>query len=618
MAIPPYVSLRNVMVTFGGNPVFDGLELNICPGERYSLVGRNGCGKSTLMKLIAGQIELDRGERYVQPGITIGYLPQQIEPEENQTVYDFVLEGFETDEDGPQHYLVDQMLHPLQLEGQWVMSQLSGGQQRRAALARSLFLKPDVLLLDEPTNHLDISAIEWLERYLNQFEGALLCISHDRAFLANISNRIVWMDRGQLRAHSKGYSDFERWSEEWLEHEAARLAKLGRKIEGENDWMHGGISARRKRNMRRVAELRAMREKLKREKSSLARATGSVALAPLTGSMTSRLIAEFFNVNYAIDGKPILNNFTGRFLRGDKVGILGKNGSGKSTFLKLVIGQLQAQSGRIRRGAHLEVSYFDQNRDTLDPDDTPWTTMCPEGGDTVKVGDRYRHVVAYLKDFLFTPDEVKSKVGLLSGGQANRLLLAKVLADPGNVLVLDEPTNDLDMDTLDMLQEVLADYKGTLFIVSHDRDFIDRIVTRTVVFEGDGVVEDYIGGYYDYLAQRKANPKTETAVATASAHRKSTETETVNTAPLPAKPRTKLSYKHQRALETMPALIESLSADIAAREAILTDADLYLTHPERFHKVTSEIEALKQKRAEAEEAWLEAEMEREAIENKAV
>lgn len=605
----PLFTLRDAMVRFGGEDVlFSDISFSIHAGDRFCLVGRNGCGKSTLFRLIVGEREPDAGDRFIRQGAQIGYLPQQMAGDDQQSIYDFVLHGLAAEERGEhQRYRVDQLLEPFDLDGALDMATLSGGQKRRAHLARALIAEPDILLLDEPTNHLDIGAIKWLETFLGQYRGGVITISHDRAFLRSISNATLWLDQGHIRVNGKGYDAYDAWSEKIMEEEEARLQKMGRKLAEEEHWRQRGVTARRKRNMRRMGELQALRERLKRERSRLTHASGSVQLPPLKGAEASKLVVELEQVKKSFDGRTIIRPFTTRVLRGDKIGIIGRNGTGKSTLLRLMLGQLEADGGEIRRGAKLRFAYFDQNRDQLDPKKTLWETLCPDGGDTIFVGERPRHVVAYLKDFLFDSKQAKAPAGALSGGEANRLLLAKILSQPSDVLVLDEPTNDLDVDTLDMLQEMLSDYEGTVILVSHDRDFMERTVSRIIACEGEGIVQEYVGGYEDYLVQsadfrrkRETEKVQQTAVKQASS-------------PSPPKAETKklaqkLSYKQQRALELLPTTIAELEAKIARLEEKLADPSFYMRQPEAFADATAQLEETRQRLEQAEEEWLEAAM----------
>lgn len=608
----PLFFLKDIFVTFGGTPLFSDISLQIMEGDRVCLVGRNGSGKSTLMKVVQGIQELDGGERFTRPGVRIGYLPQNVIPIHGQKLQDFVLEGLPEEERTDENrYRADMVLSPLGLKPDKYMETLSGGKLRRAGLAQALVADPDILLLDEPTNHLDLNAIEWLEGYLQrEFKGGLVCISHDRTFLTNISNKTFWLDRGQLRVNQKGYQDFERWSEEVMNDEEKRLERLGKKLEVENQWLAFGVTARRKRNQRRLGELFALRSKLKEERTGNAGLTSTIKLAPLTPELGSKMVLEMDGVCKTLDQRPppkkVLHNFSTRILRKERIGVIGRNGAGKSTFLKLIVGQLEPDTGRIRRGKNLEITYFDQRREELKPNDTLWETLCPQGGDSVWVNGAQRHVVSYLKDFLFDAKQVKSPVGTLSGGECNRLLLAKKLANPGNLLILDEPTNDLDMDSLDVLQDVLSDYEGTLIIVSHDRDFLDRLVERTLVFEGEGVVEAYIGGYSDYLAQKKESAKTEKAKKTPAQAKVETMAE--------KKPPAKLSYKFQRELELLPGQIDTLMGEIDLLEASMADSSFYARDPEGFQKASNGLAEKKRQLHEAEERWLELEEMRLSLE----
>lgn len=601
----PLLTIREAAVRFGGDALFEDVSFSIFAGDRHCLVGRNGSGKSTLFSLITGDREADSGERFLQQGAVIGYLPQKMDDEAGQSVYDYVLSGLPQSERAEYAlYRVDQVLEPLDIGGDAQMAALSGGQKRRAALARALIAEPDILLLDEPTNHLDIAAIDWLEGYLRQFRGGVVVISHDRAFLSQCSNRTLWIDRGTLRVNGSGYADFDAWSEQVMEEEEARLQKLGRKLAEEEHWRERGVTARRKRNVRRMGELRALREKIKRERSRFVQAGSSVQLPPLKDSESSKLVAELDSVAKAYDGNAIINGFTTRILRGDKIGIIGKNGTGKSTLLKMIVGALEPDSGHIQRGKNLRVAYFDQNREQLNPKKTLWETMCPDGGDSVMVGDKSRHVVAYLKDFLFDSKQVHSPTNVLSGGEANRLLLARILAQPSDVLVLDEPTNDLDMDTLDMLQEMIADYHGTVILVSHDRDFLDRTVSRTIACEGEGIVMEYAGGYQDYVAQSaewRASRRQPVAPSAKPAAEPTAEKPK-------AKQQTKLSYKQQRAYELLPERIAELEQQIAALESEMADSGLYSRNPARFQAASAELEHAREALSAAEEEWLEVAM----------
>jgi ATP-binding cassette subfamily F protein uup len=573
------------------------------------------------MKLIVGDLEPDSGERFVHPSARIGYLPQKVLFEPDQTVYDYVLQGLDRQLYGedPRH-IADKMFSNLDVEGDQPMVELSGGQLRRAALARALIEEPDILLLDEPTNHLDIGAIEWLERYIKKSRCGVICISHDRAFLTSISTRTFWLDRGEIRVNGEGYSDFERWSMAYYEAEARRLEKMSKSLDRENEWLHGGgVTARRKRNVHRLGKLHSLRDRLKREKHGFKRATGIVSLPELSPEKRTKLIIEMEEVSKSFGTRKILYNFTTRMMQGERIGIVGKNGSGKSTFLKIFTAEMEPDHGRIKRGLTLrqfrdDVAYFDQNRDSLDLEATLWETLCPNGGDTVFLGGtRPRHVIAYLKDFMFDPKQARSPVGSLSGGEANRLLLAKIMMNPSSILVLDEPTNDLDIDTLDMLQELLSDYKGTLLIVSHDRDFLDRIVTHLLVFQGDGVVDQYVGGYSDYLRDKKEwdEQKRQQSKAPFLTARPLVEGE-IPSASSPA-PVTKITYKQKFGLENLPKEIEALEAKLLAIEAELADPETYVRDPSHFNALSHKLVETKQQIAQKEETLLELQIQVEAM-----
>jgi ATP-binding cassette subfamily F protein uup len=558
MPQPPLLALRDAGIGFGGRPTFSGVSLAIGAGERVCLVGRNGSGKSTVLKILAGLIELDSGERFAQPGIRVAYMPQVPAFDPAMTVGAFVATGLPAaNEDANRDYRVAAALDEVELRGDRLLANLSGGESRRVTLAQVLVGDPDILLLDEPTNHLDIPAVEWLEESLADHRAGLLLISHDRAFLKRLSRRTLWLDRGALRELDKGYDAFEEWSETILAAEEAADARADKRIASETVWSRQGISARRRRNQGRLRKLDTMRQERAQRVGRNTAKLGSV-----TADAGGRLVAELDHVGKAFGDKVIVRDFSTRVLRGDRVGLIGRNGAGKSTLLGILAGTLAPDSGIARHGTNLTLAIFDQLRESLDPDASPWTTLTDDGGDTLAVQHRTRHVASYLKDFLFEERQFKAKVASLSGGERNRLLLAKVLAQPSNLLILDEPTNDLDIETLDLLEEVLADYDGTLLLVSHDRDFLDRLVTSIIAVEGDGIVHEYVGGYSDYLRQRR--------VPLAPKSAKPAERKPALAAPRPRTP-SKLSWKDQRELDALPAIIAKLEAEKAALEALLAD-----------------------------------------------
>ncbi|MGQ9365397.1 ATP-binding cassette domain-containing protein [Azospirillum sp. ST 5-10] len=607
MAPPaPIVALQGAAVTFGGRPLFEGIDLAVGRGDKACLVGRNGSGKSTLMKVLAGIIAADGGERFVQPGSRIAYLPQEPDFGGFATVHDYVAAGLpETERD--EAHRVDAVLDHVKIDGGLAPSTLSGGEARRAALARTLVGAPDVLLLDEPTNHLDLPTIEWLEQELQAFRGGLLLISHDRAFLNTLARRTLWLDRGSLRNSDKPFAEFEAWQAEVFAADEAAAHKLERKIEGEMKWLREGISARRTRNMGRVRAL----QQLRRDRAERIKGGQQAKLAISEAERGGRLVVEAEHIAKSFDTpdgpRPIVKDFSTRILRGDRVGIIGPNGAGKSTLLKMLTGQLEPDRGGVRLGTSLEIAYFDQRRAGLDPEETVRHVLCPYGGDRVVVNGESRHVAGYLKDFLFDTRQLDSPVKALSGGERNRLLLARLFARPSNLMILDEPTNDLDMDTLDLLEEVLGDYQGTLLLVSHDRDFLDRLVTSTIALEGDGGATEYAGGYSDYLVQR---PPREAAAAPAKAKPAAAPAPAAG----PAKPRGKLSYKDQRELDELPARLDRLTAEVKRLEGMLADPDLFGRDPGAFRKAGDDLHVRQAELAAAEERWLELESLREDLE----
>jgi ABC transport system ATP-binding/permease protein len=604
---PPLLTLKNIHLTFGGHPVLSGADLTVEKGDRICLVGRNGSGKSTLLKIAAGLVEPDSGDRFVHPSAVVRYLPQEPDFTGYDTTLAYVEAGL-----GPldEPYRALSLLADMGMTGDENPAHLSGGEARRTALARVLAPKPDVLLLDEPTNHLDLPAISWLEQELKGLRSALVLISHDRRFLETLSKSTVWIDRGVARRNPEGFSNFETWRDATLEEEEANWHKLDRKLVRENDWMHGGVTGRRKRNVRRVAELHAMRE-LKREKRDV---QGNVRLQASEGGLSGRLVCDAVHLAKAFDDRPIVTDASIRILRGDRIGVVGPNGAGKTTLLKLLTGELEPDSGTVRLGTNLELVTVDQRRDDLNPEETVAHAMTGGRGDQVIINGQARHVASYMKDFLFTPEQTRSPLKVLSGGERGRLMLARALAKPSNVLVLDEPTNDLDLETLDLLQELLASYPGTVLLVSHDRDFLDRVVTSVLAAEGDGRWVEYPGGYSDMLAQRSGTDLTRTDnVSPATGSQARTMAPTAPTpapAPQPDAPggKRKLTFKDKHALKTLPKTIESLQTEIVRLQGELADGKLYVRNAKRAADVTAMLGSAQAKLAQAENDWLELEM----------
>ena len=610
MPPPLLLSVKDALIRYSEEPVFENLAFNIHEGGRIALVGKNGAGKSTLMNIITGVQELDDGERWEEPGTTIGYLRQDIIPQEGQTVFEYIFEEIKDEERELHAYKVDIVAEALELDVEAKMTRLSGGQVRRAGLARALVEEPDILLLDEPTNHLDLGAIEWLEDYLNSYRGTLLCVSHDRTFLANVTNQVFWLDRGGLKVSPRGFKYFDEWSTTLLEQEERELKNRKQSVGLEVAWASRGVKARVKRNVRRLAQVKEMRDKLKADESAYRKATQKIALKPLANiDATSKIVGEFYNVckSFEEDGKTItiLDKFSLRIQRGERIGILGKNGSGKTTFLKMLLKELEPDMGRVKTRKELEFSYFDQKRRDLDPTESLKKTLCPGGGDHIDVMGKQRHVCGYLKDFMFDPGRAQDKVSQLSGGQKNRLMLAKILANPKTCLILDEPTNDLDMDTLDMLEEILSQYTGTLIVVSHDRDFLDQTVTRILAFEGDGKVVNCVGGYSDYLEQKTGKKQIDTKRIDNKIKPAPT---TPKTEPeKPKAPRQRLTYKLERELKQLPGKIEKAEISVAALSEKLADGSFYQRDPDGFHDTTKALSEEQTKLERYETRWLELE-----------
>jgi len=601
---PPILLLQDIRLTFGGTPLLDAAELSVAPGERLCLVGRNGSGKSTLLKIAADLVEADDGTRFVQPGVTIRYLPQEPDLRGFATTAAFVEAGLASGDDA---YRARHLLQMLGLSGNEEPARLSGGESRRASLARTLAPDPDILLLDEPTNHLDVTAIEGLEQALKESRAAIVIVSHDRRFLENLSQATLWLDRGTTRRLDQGFGAFEAWRDEVLEEEERDNHKLDRKIVMEEDWVRYGVTARRKRNQGRMRALQELRRERQRARAN--RPLGDAALAVQEAGQSGKMVIEAERIAKSFGERPIVRNFSLRVQRGDRVGIFGPNGAGKTTLLNLLTGALPPDAGTVRLGTNLAAAALDQRRAALDPLATVADTLTGGRGDTVVINGEARHVVGYMKDFLFRPEQARSPVGALSGGERGRLLLATALARPSNLLVLDEPTNDLDLETLDLLQEMLAGYPGTLLLVSHDRDFLDRVATSVVAFEGEARWTEYAGGYSDMLAQRGQGSGERTASRPARA--------ATRPAPVPSperQPRKRLSFADRQVLTTSPGRIEALGAEIRRLERALSDPNFYGRDPDGFSAAGRALETARAALAAAEEDWLRVELLREEIE----
>ena len=594
------------MLTFGGTPLLNGVELSVSQGERVCLIGRNGSGKSTLLKIVAGLVDYDKGSRFVQPGSTVQYLPQEPDFTGFATTLAYVEAGMG---DGDNHYNALYLLGQLGLTGEEDPNNLSGGEARRTALARVLAPEPDILLLDEPTNHLDLTTIEWLEGELASRRCALVLISHDRRFLSNLSRATAWLDRGQIKQIDRGFSAFEQWRDDILAEEERDQHKLDRKIVNEEHWLRHGVSGRRKRNVKRLGNLHALRE----QRQDYRGVTGSATLAASEADKSGKLIVEAKGICRTYGDRKIVDDFTIRIQRGDRIGVVGPNGAGKTTMINMLTGTEAPDSGTIRFGANIEMATLDQHRESLSPKTTLAEALTGGRGDHVMVNGTPKHVVSYMKDFLFSQEQMRTPLEVLSGGERGRLMLARALAKPSNVLVLDEPTNDLDLETLDVLEDMLGDYEGTVILISHDRDFLDRVVTSVIVPEGDGKWTEYAGGYTDMLNQRGADLKREKAVSAAEASGKSSGNGKSESAKPAAKK--KMNFKDKHLLDTLPKAIASFQADIAKQQRHLDDPNLYKKDRKKFDTVSAALSVAQKGLAEAEEKWLELETLREEIEN---
>lgn len=599
----PLIQLRDIVLTFGGTPLLTNAELQVSAGERVCLVGRNGSGKSTLLKITAGMIEPDRGTVFTQPGATIRYLPQEPDFSGHDTTLSYVEAGLAPGDDT---YQAQYLLEQLGLTGHEDPAHLSGGEARRTAIARVLAPSPDILLLDEPTNHLDLTTIEWLETELKSRRSALVIISHDRRFLDNLTRVTVWLDRGKTRRLEVGFKDFETKRDEILAEEELEQHKLDRKIASEEHWVRYGVTARRKRNVRRMADLQALRKSRNDYRGSVGKAEITAAEAEKSGA----LVIEAKHISKFYDERPIVSDFSTRINRADRIGIVGPNGSGKTTLLSLLTGTLAPDSGSVRIGTNIEMASLEQDRDSLNPNWTLAEAMTEGKGDTVSIGGQTKHVVGYMKDFLFSPEQIRTQLRALSGGERGRLMLARALARPSNLLVLDEPTNDLDLETLDVLEETLADYSGTVILISHDRDFLDRVVSSVIVPEGAGRWTEYAGGYSDMLTQRGADIASTKPVRNATAR----EQKAAAAAAAASRSKKKLNFNDRHALENLPKQIAKLEGEIKKLQAKLDDPELYARDRNAFNAAMAAISKAQADLAAAEEKWLALEMLREEVE----
>ena len=598
---PPLLTLQDIVLTFGTTPLLSGAGLAVSAGDRVCLVGRNGSGKSTLLRIAADLIQADSGRRFAQPGATIRYLPQEPDFSGHATTLDYVEAGL-GEAAASDQYRASYLLEQLGLTGTEEPLKLSGGEARRTALARVLAPEPDILLLDEPTNHLDLPGIEWLESELVGLRSGIVVISHDRRLLERLSRSTVWLDRGVTRVLDQGFAQFEGWRDQVLEQEETERHKMGRKIVMEEDWLRYGVTARRKRNQKRLGDLHALRKRHKEQRAAVGRVKLDAAVADLSGRLV--IVAEGITKSYG--DATVVRGFSTRIMRGDRVGIVGHNGAGKTTLLNMLTGKLIPDSGEVKLGTNLAEVTLDQRRASLDPTQTLSQALTGGAGDTVTVGGQNRHVVSYMKDFLFGPEQANTPVGVLSGGERGRLTLARAFATPSNLMVLDEPTNDLDLETLELLQERLADYTGTVLLVSHDRDFLDRVVTSVIATEGDGRWIEYAGGYTDMLTQRGP---TKTTTGVSGGRSRGTRDDAVS------KPQSrKMSFKDKHALETLPGRLTELEAERDRLNRILADADLYTRNPRKFAETTKALEVAQANLAKAEEQWLALELLREELE----
>ena len=586
-------SLRETSVSFGKKIIFDNLDVNIHRKDLIALIGKNGVGKSTLMRIISDKQDLDQGEVWKLNNIRVSFFSQKFELEESYSIENELLNILDNEEDS---YKIDIFCNNLQLNKKDIIKNLSGGQKRRVGLIKSLIKESDILLLDEPTNHLDLECIIWLENFLKTFKGSIICVSHDRTFLSNFTNKVFWLDRGNLRVSPSGFKNFDRWSQEMFEQEARELKNRKQFVNIEVEWANKGVKARVKRNVKRLERAKELKDQLEKDESSYRKAIQTVKINKIIpGLDNSKFIAEFHKVSigYEIPKKTILKDINLKINKKDRIGLIGKNGTGKSTFLKALLGEIKSQKGTIKLKKNMNFSYFDQLRNDLNTDNSLKKILVPSGGDYLKVQGKDRHVCSYLKDFMFDPSKATDSISTLSGGQQNRLLLAKVLANPQTGLILDEPTNDLDLETMDLLTEMLSNYSGTLLIVSHDRDFLDQTVNKILYFDEKGQVSIFLGGYSDFLKSQQ-NEKIIKSIS-----KKKNNYKVVS-----SKNNKKLSFKYKYELENLPKEIEDLENKINDITKELKNSNLYLSDANRFNEITSEMLELKKVLSIKEERWL--------------
>ncbi len=606
MANTPIITLRDVQLSLGGEPLFTGVDISLYAGERTALVGRNGAGKSTLMRILAGTLEADSGDHWIQPGATIQYLLQ----EPRFDGFDNALAYAAQDLDPNETYLAEAELLAFGIDADANPAVMSGGQGKRLALARAFAAEPDILLMDEPTNHLDIDAIEMLEGRLSAWRGALLLVSHDRRFLENVTTASAWLRLGIVRKLDRGYKHFDEWAEQVEEEEARAMDKLNTQLKAEARWMARGVTGRRKRNMGRLRRVHEMRAQSSMMKGQAASATATANLTADQGQASSKLVFEAKHLCKSFDGPDgevvIARDLNLKIMRGDRIGLIGGNGTGKSTLLKLLLKEIEPDSGNIRAAKNLTIAYLDQSRDTLKSDETLWDNMAPAGGDQIMVRGHPKHVAAYAKDFMFKPEQLRQPVHALSGGERNRLMLALALAHPSNLLVLDEPTNDLDIETLDLLEEMLAEYDGTLLLVSHDRAFVNGVATSVLTPEGNGQWMETPGGYDDYLSQKRNRAPT-SSVSRASTSSPSTASASSS------KALTKLTFKDQHRLSELDKLMPKRQSEIAKLEETLAEPDLFARDAKAFNAAATRLDAAREELGQFEMEWLELEEKREAL-----